>query len=345
MRESRVKGEGERRAKVGARGSEIRLARKMDALVEIIKMLARDVDLDDLLSLIATQTSEIMNAERSTIYLIDEAKGELCSKVAQELGVLEIRLKRGQGLAGQAWKTGRSIISHDVYSDPCFDPQFDRLTGWRTKDLVAVPMCNYEGNVMGVLEVMNHRSGHFSRMDEELLAALASAAAVALETARLRSRATQDFVTGLYNRGSFQDLYERELARAKRYGRLIAVVMMDVDGLKGINDLHGHNMGDEVLSTVGGIIKQSFRASDILARYGGDEFVALLPEAGEQEAAVCVGRLQEHLDRFNRLGALPVSVSVSMGIAAAADNHERLLELADQAMYANKKRPPDAPGR
>ncbi|MDP2727351.1 MAG: hypothetical protein Q8P59_07380, partial [Dehalococcoidia bacterium] len=85
-------------------------SQKVDSLIGIIMMLASQVELDDLLSLLATKTSEVMNAERSTIYLIDDTRQDLWSKVAQGLGSLEIRLKIGQGLAGQAWKTGRSII-------------------------------------------------------------------------------------------------------------------------------------------------------------------------------------------------------------------------------------------
>lgn len=309
---------------------------KTDALIEIIKMLAGRVELDELLSLLATKTSEMMSAERSTIYLVDDSGQELWSKVAQGLGSLEIRLRLGQGLAGHAWKTGRSIIVDDVYADAHFDPQFDGLTGWKTRDAIVAPMRDHGDRITGVFEVLNHRTGHFTEKDEALLAGLSSAAAVALESARLRAQATYDFLTGLRNRRGFQELYEKELTKAKRHWRPMAVIMLDVDGLKATNDQHGHAVGDEVLKAVARLMQQSFRTTDVLARYGGDEFVALLPETDEQGASACVARFREMLGRYNQLRSLPVPVTVSTGIAAASSNHEHLMEIADQAMYSHK---------
>lgn len=350
MRESDGGEERRRRPKAGRRERHAQLLGRIDALVEIIRMLAGQVELDDLLALIAARTSETMNAERSTIYLVDEARQELWSRFAQGLGGLEIRLKMGQGLAGHAWKTGEAAIADDAYSDPRFDPQFDRLTSWKTKDVVAVPMRDYQEKIVGVFEVMNHQSGRFTQEDAALLTGLASAATAALESARLRAQVTYDFLTGLRNRRGFQELYERELLKAKRYPRPLALIMLDVDNLKGINDTYGHRIGDEVLKAVGRLMEKSFRTADLLARYGGDEFVALLPETDEPGAAACVGRLEEAIAQFNQLGALPVPISVSVGIAPGPLDQEDLLELADKAMYAHKARlpgpthEPDQPG-
>ncbi len=337
MKQTRSDREGEHESPSSSAGRRVREVRKVDALVEIIKMLAGQVELDDLLALVAAKTSEIMNAERSTIYLVDEGTQELWSKVAQGLGSLEIRLKMDQGLAGHAWKTGRTVIVDDAYSDPRFDPHFDKLTGWKTCNVMAAPMRDFEGRIVGVFEVMNHRTRRFSGKDEPLLTGLASAAGVALESARLRAQATHDFLTGLRNRRGFEELYEKELLKAKRHWRPMAIIMLDVDDLKAINDNHGHIVGDEVLRTVGRLMEKSFRTTDVLARYGGDEFVALLPETDQQGAAACVARLKEMIARFNQLRALPAALSVSTGIAAASSNHENLLELADRAMYANKE--------
>ena len=314
--------------------------RKVDALVEIINNLSGEVELDELLLLIAVRTSEVMDSERTTIYLVDESAGELWSKVAQGLGGLEIRLKKGQGLAGHAWETGSTVISDDAYGDPRFDPQFDAVTGWVTRDVLATPMRD-QGRIIGVIQSMNCRRRNFSVKDGELLAGLASAAAVAVETARLRAQVTHDFLTGLLNTAAFEELYQRELLKARRHCRPIAVIKLEVDGLGAINEDHGREVGDDVLKTVALLMSKSLRGTDVLARYGGDEFVALLPETDDQGATLCVDRLKGMIAKFNYVNALPVPISIRVGIAGASSEYDDLLGQADRAMRASKGLPPE----
>ena len=109
---------------------------------------------------------------------------------------------------------------------------------------------------------------------------------------RLAEQASRDTLTGLYNRGYFHEVLEREMARALRYGDVLAVVMIDLDGFKDVNDEHGHAAGDKVLTDIARLLRPHLRDGDILARYGGDEFVALLPNTDGGAAFVVAERLR-----------------------------------------------------
>jgi adenylate cyclase len=154
-------------------------------LLEVMNSLTAERDLDKLLHKIMHKTLEVMDAERSTLFLLDESKQELWSKVAEGVGMKEIRVPLGAGIAGHVAKTGETVNIVDAYQDPRFNPEVDRKTGYRTRTILCMPMKSPEGRIMGVLQVLNKRTGVFTREDEELLDALESQAAVAVQNALL----------------------------------------------------------------------------------------------------------------------------------------------------------------
>lgn len=158
---------------------------KLSALLEITKSMGGERDLEALLVLITEATSRVMHAERSTLLLLDHDRGELWSKVAQELEIKEIRIPLNQGIAGHVTRTGRTVNITDAYQDPRFDEQVDSRTGYFTRTMLCVPMKNQLAETIGVFQVLNKKDGAFESDDEELLAAFASQAAVAVETAQL----------------------------------------------------------------------------------------------------------------------------------------------------------------
>ncbi|MEO0325911.1 MAG: GAF domain-containing protein [Myxococcota bacterium] len=180
-----------RPVRVAAPGHELREAlererRKVRALQEVGGLLGSTLDLSELLSSVLERVSEVSEAERSTLYLVDDATGELVSKVAQgSPGSGEIRLKKGEGLAGTVAVTGRPLNIKDVYLDARFDPSWDRKSGFRTTSTLCVPMRNQHHRTIGVLQVLNKRAGYFTTDDEALLTALAAQAAVSIENTKL----------------------------------------------------------------------------------------------------------------------------------------------------------------
>ncbi len=175
--------------------AEVRIARleralareqaKTRALADISAALGSTLDLDELLGLVASRITAVIDAERSTIYLLDDGGEHLVSRVAEGQGSSTIRLKVGEGLAGWVAKKGQAINIKDAYQDVRFDAEWDRRTGYRTRSILAVPMKNRHGRTLGVVQVLNKRAGTFTVDDEALLSALATQAAVSIENGKL----------------------------------------------------------------------------------------------------------------------------------------------------------------
>jgi len=171
---------------VRARAEAERHIRNMNALLAVSQALGSEIHLDRLLEIILERTTEVMEAERSSLFLYDETTNELWSKIAQGLEIQEIRVPLGSGIAGQVAQTRTWLNIPDAYADERFNPSFDKLTGFRTKSILCVPMISNRDNLMGVIQVLNKVDGGiFTNEDELLLAALASHAAVAIERAKL----------------------------------------------------------------------------------------------------------------------------------------------------------------
>ena len=175
--------------------------KKLALIYEIGKALSSALGLEALLNLIMAKINEIMEADRSTLYLISDDGKELWSKVEQGGEYVEIRLKVGEGIAGWVAQSGETVNIADAYADGRFTPKVDLESGYRTRSILCAPMRGSQGQVMGVLQLLNKKAGRFTEGDEALLASLAAPAAVAIEN------------SVLYH--SLLD-QNRELSRAKR---------------------------------------------------------------------------------------------------------------------------------
>jgi len=154
-------------------------------LLDVANALASTLQLTDLIEIILKKACEIMAAERSTLFLLDRAKGELWSKVAEGLQGGEIRFPIGTGIAGRVAATGETLNIADAHSHPLFNPEFDQRTGFRTRSILSMPIRNQEGTIVGVTQVMNKHAGVFTPDDERLLSAFSAQAGVAIEKATL----------------------------------------------------------------------------------------------------------------------------------------------------------------
>ncbi len=171
------------------------LARERQAhgtLLDVAQALGAALDLDRLLELILSKTTTVLQADRATLYLIDDVTGELASCHVAGGKVRTIRLRVGEGIAGVVVQTGQPIRVDDAYQDNRFNPEWDALTGYRTKAILAVPMKNHMGKCIGVLQVLNRvDGGGFSNSDEGLLGLLATQAAISIDNAKLYQAAMQ----------------------------------------------------------------------------------------------------------------------------------------------------------
>ncbi|MEY4576344.1 MAG: hypothetical protein RL701_1047 [Pseudomonadota bacterium] len=169
----------------GLRSELAREQGKLRALQDIGQALGNTLDVEELVTVLLTRVSRIMDSERSTLFVVDENTNELWTRFAHSGNSHEIRLQPGQGLAGWAAKWGRTVNVKDAYQDVRFDAEWDKRTGFRTRSSLCVPVRNHSGTTIGVLQVLNKRTGYFTLDDEGMLCALAGQVGVSLENSKL----------------------------------------------------------------------------------------------------------------------------------------------------------------
>ena len=335
----------EERGGVEAARSEVQEGtRELAILSEITPQFNTLLDLKQLLDRVLKSLERHWPEGRLQILLRDEHTEELVVRAvggAEGDLALGVRLAPGLGLSSWVLANREPVVVDDAHADPRA-----RQRGAETRAAMLVPLIN-EGRAIGVLSVTSGRIGAFTRRDLTLLQAVGAQIAAAIEVAelheRLRRAANTDALTGLHNYRYFYDRLEEEIARAERRSMALAVVYFDIDGLKRINDSHGHLAGDSVLRTLGQAIDASVRTEDVPARYGGDEFAIVMPETGRDEAEKVVQRLMALLDSKRiALGddrTIPMPER-SWGVAAYpldGTTARDLVENADTRAYAHKR--------
>ncbi len=164
---------------------------RLNMLIEASKSVNSAIEIDKLLGLILETASRSINADRGTLFMLDTATGELWSRVAQGNNVVEIRLPVGKGLAGYVAKTGEVVNITDAYKDPRFNPEIDKKSGYKTRNVLCMPMRDKDGKIFGVFQFLNKREGPFGTGDEAFIDALSVHASIALENARLAREMVQ----------------------------------------------------------------------------------------------------------------------------------------------------------
>jgi len=313
-------------------------------LAEITPQFNTLLDLKQLLDRVLQSLERHWPHSRIHILLRDEHTEDLVVRaVAGQEGAFAagVRLARGRGLASWVLEHREPLNVDDIR----LDPRTRQLEG-STRARMLVPLIN-EARAIGVLAVSSDHVGAFTQRDLTLLQAVGAQIAAAIEVAELHERlkhaANTDGLTGLHNFRYFYDRLEEEIARAERRGTALAVAYFDIDGLKRVNDSHGHIAGDAVLRTLGSAIESHVRTEDVPARYGGDEFAIVMPETARDEAEKVVGRLMDLLDSSridlgdDRSITMPAR---SWGVSSYPNDGttaKELVENADARAYARKR--------
>lgn len=311
------------------------LGAKLVALHELSQKMQRASSPEEVCSLAVQALAKRLGYEQAYIAL---GRGDVLMPVA-EAGVLGIEsrvFRRGEGIAGKTWAQGR-IYFGNVEDFPEALP-----TDPRIRSFVSVPVGD-----KGVLQVIALRPNAFSSHDVTLLEILArhvyeELRRVELE-AELREQAIRDPVTGLYNRRFLNEVLERELARAERYGHPLSLILIDIDNFKEINDRYGHLVGDEALRRLAKALRENIRRADYIFRWGGDEFCVVLPETDATGAQEVVRRFSEP---FGPLAESP-PIRLTLGFACwdprtqPKVSVEELFRWADQILYEMKRARPN----
>jgi len=328
---------------VGARSGE-RLGQRLaqlNALYRISQIASDREDLSQVLSAMLAVTQEVIPEGNVALLLLDPETRTLRVRADRGYlaGVSALKIPLGKGVTGRCAQAAHAFVVNDVAAEPDYIPG---VQGARSE--IAIPMLA-EGRVIGVLNAESRQLGAYNQDHVRTLSVIAQQAAVVLRSAQLyeemRRLATTDALTGLDNRRRFLQQLEETLKRARRYREAFAVVLLDVDHFKSVNDRHGHRAGDRVLQAVAEAMREWVRDTDAVARIGGDEFAALLLQMDAAHAAPVVERLRDAVQALCvHEGDSTLELAVSAGIAAYpahGGDAEALLSRADGALYEAKR--------
>ncbi|MFL5294631.1 MAG: diguanylate cyclase [Myxococcales bacterium] len=329
------------------------LKRTVDELAvlnEIGKALTSSLDVGEVMHVILAKVSELLRPRNWSLLLRDPQTGELYFKTAVGAGsemLLHLRVRKGEGIAGWVAENNKPLLVPDVHADPRFAARFDKTSRFQTKAILCVPLA-FKGRVLGVIELVNGEGD--SPFDQEALRILSTVAefsAIAIENAqnfqKVQELTVLDDHTGLFNSRHLRRTLEQEIVRAIRFGHPVSLVFFDLDRFKQVNDTHGHQAGSRVLAEVGQLLLKTLRSTDVPVRYGGDEFVLMLPETSKDQAIEAANRIRATIAENRFLADAdfgPVRITASMGVAAFPDDAqtpESLLARADEAMYLVKQ--------
>lgn len=315
--------------------------RQLNALIKMSEMINSALDINTIKERAIDSAKTLLGAEAASLLLLDGETGHLYFEVAiGEKGeeVKRITLEPGQGIAGWVVENGEPVIINDVSSDKRFYGLVDKQTGFSTKRVVCVPL-KLKEEIIGSLQVINGSEGDFLEEDMVILYALANQIAIALENAKLYEESITDHLTGLYHRKYLEARLEDELTMSKRHKNMFGLAFIDIDHFKKINDTYGHPTGDKVLKEISRLMLNKIRPSDVLSRYGGEEFALILPHSTFDGARDVCTRVRESVERLD-FGGIKTTISAGFIHFDGKDKHctlSNLVEKADEALYKAKR--------
>ena len=324
-----------------------RQAQELHIFHDVAKALTSSLDLDSILQTIMEKMAEYFRPDTWSLLMVDEQKNELYFAIAvgsAAEALKNVRLKVGEGIAGHVAKYGEKLVVPDVSADKRFAKRIDKVTQWETQSIICIPL-RAKLRVLGVIQLVNVDMAHFGHEEQFFLQALCDYAAIAIENARsvekIQELTITDDCTGLYNARHLYKTLETEVYRSARFGYEFSVIFIDLDHFKQVNDTHGHLVGSKLLAEIGYLIKAQLRLIDFAFRYGGDEFVVLLPQTPKDAALVVARRLRDSLrsSNFCKDEGLNLNVRASIGLATyphdAKTPHD-IIRQADEMMYMVK---------
>ncbi|MGA3010205.1 MAG: sensor domain-containing diguanylate cyclase [Terracidiphilus sp.] len=315
---------------------------------QITRSLTSSFDLDTILRTIIEHMERFIEAELWTLLMVDETGKELYYAIAAGRGDVPLqglRMKVGEGVAGWVVEHGETLLVPEAGDDPRV-AQENAAQPNKVRSVIALPLRGRKGT-HGAIEIFNPRADQLTDYTIAFLHILADHAAIAIENARdvacIQKLTITDDCTTLYNARYLYEVLSRELERCVKAGLPVSMAFLDLDHFKMVNDAHGHLVGSELLGRVGLRLLELTRKQDWCFRYGGDEFVVLMPETGEDEALALSTKLLRGLmdTEFEMKDKLKLWVSASVGVATApvdGTTVHSVIGTSDMRMYAVKAR-------
>src|SRR5438128_6728238 len=301
---------------------------ELHGLYHIASALGRSLDVNEIAEVGLRETLKVLGLQAGAVWVREGARLKLAKTIGMQ-----------QGEEEEFSQTGRSGLSRvvEISSGPA-ESRVDRIAGeWSA---IRAEL-RTKGVLLGAMTVATRLPRTFESSDLEFVAAVADQIAVALDRARQHTReARTDYLTGLANRPEFERAIDRAVAAAQRHKRRLALMMIDLDNLKDINDTYGHHVGDEAIRVLAAELQRAVRATDTCGRLGGDEFGVAMPDADERHANEVGARVRASLEDLNRNAKTPVPVEFSIGVVAwrPGMDWQAMYLVADKALYVDKRR-------
>src|SRR5208283_2588406 len=318
----------------------------LDRIFFITERIVIFDDLDDVFQHIVKTSVQLTRADASTIRIFNVKTGklELVNSYVPSQGTLtQPPIKVGEGVTGRVVMEEKPFLAADITeTSHFFRKEIAKLEG--VKAVMSLPLLTRAGAI-GCITVYRKTREAFSDHDQLLLGIFASQIVEAVEKTQmigeLKKQAMFDTLTSVYNKNALLKILEKEIGLALRHGYETSVIFIDLDNFKQFNDQHGHLLGDKLLTDFIGIIKQCCRKTDIVGRFGGEEFVVIVPHTNKKGAVIFAKKLCDMTRRFNFIGRKgDAHITFSAGISSAPEDgkdSKEVLKKADDAMYMCKK--------
>jgi len=313
------------------------------ALKQALDELASQLDLSQVLKRILVLLKTVLNYDSATLFLREQDKFKVVAArgFQHTARLINRTFPATELLLREIQMVKAPIILDDAQNDPRFDKWegSDLIRGW-----MGVPLIRHD-EFIGLLTIDNYNPSAYTQEDASLALSFANSAAIVIENARLfeqtQKMALTDTLTGIYNRRYFYELAQKEFSRSKRYQSPMSVILIDIDHFKNVNDHYGHLAGDQVLMQFVQRIQEELRTSDILARFGGEEFIILLPETNLGDATQVAERLREVTAQYPfLLVTAQAFITISLGVSCfrfTTLSLDHLIDESDKALYEAKQ--------
>src|SRR5467141_2986310 len=301
---------------------------ELHGLYHIASALGRSLDVTEIAEVGLRETLKVLGLQAGAVWVRDGARLKLAKTIGMQPGEED-----------EFSDSGRSGLMRvlEVSTGPA-ESRVDRIAGeWSA---IRAEL-RTKGVLLGAMTVATRLPRTFESSDLEFVAAVADQIAVALDRARQHTKeARTDYLTGLANRPEFERAIDRAVAASQRHKRRLALMMIDLDNLKEINDSHGHHIGDEAIRVLAHELQRAVRATDTCGRLGGDEFGVAMPDADERHANEVGARVRASLEELNQHDKSPVPVEFSIGVVAwrPGMDWQAMYQVADKALYVDKRR-------